>query len=153
MEENIQMLISQLENGGILLCLVGELALQYYNVPRVVYVYLFQRTISCAWLTQRRRTWKYAFQRHNYKKPHPILHRLVYSNPNTWKRSTAIPNISAVSRDYDRQHGARLHLRSPYSLISPKGWIHYTCQSFLAQILQPVPPLVLSFLTLFPCLS
>jgi hypothetical protein len=31
-------LLRILEDGGIICCLVGELALNYYNVPRVVHV-------------------------------------------------------------------------------------------------------------------
>jgi hypothetical protein len=31
-------LLRVLEDGGITCCLVGELALNYYNVPRVVHV-------------------------------------------------------------------------------------------------------------------
>jgi len=38
MEKKIQTLVSLLKDAGILSCLVGELALQYYNVPRVVHV-------------------------------------------------------------------------------------------------------------------
>lgn len=38
MEESIQTLSSLPERAGMLFCFVGELALQYYNVPRIVHV-------------------------------------------------------------------------------------------------------------------
>lgn len=47
MEESIKILSALPESAGILFCSVGELALQYYNVPRVVHVGQPVSVISC----------------------------------------------------------------------------------------------------------